>query len=66
MAKGFIFEKETPIPRINSFNFAVNDRPYDVYNTHTFYDPSMIDDPSYVWSSSSINADTAMGMPYLH
>jgi hypothetical protein len=54
------------MPRINAFNFAINDRPYDVYNTHTFYDPAMIDDISYSWTTLSVNADTAMGMAYMH
>jgi hypothetical protein len=38
-----MFENKVPHPRINAFNFAINDRPYDVLNTHTLYDPAMID-----------------------
>jgi hypothetical protein len=35
-------------------------------NTHSFYDPAMIDDPTYNWTAQSVNADTAMGMSNLH
>ena len=44
----------------------VNERPYDVLNTHTFYDPAMIDDWSYQFNAGSINQDTALGMSNLH
>lgn len=30
------------LPRINSHNFAVNDRCYNPNNTRTFYDPNML------------------------
>mgnify|MGYP003532050304 CR=1 FL=1 len=43
MAHDYTFSKK-PNPRINCFNFAINDRCYDIYNTHTLYDPAMIDD----------------------
>lgn len=66
MASGFMFEKKVPTPRINAFNFAINERCYDIFNTHTFYDPAMIDDQTYQWNSQSINSDTAMGMPNVH
>lgn len=26
------------LPRINAYNFALNERPYDIKNTQTFYD----------------------------
>ena len=35
-------------------------------NTHTLYDPAMIDDFSYQWGGFSVNYDTAMGMANLH
>ena len=60
-----MFSKQ-PMPRINAFNFAVNERCYDILNTHTLYDPSMIDNQNYVWNSYSVNYDTAMGMPNVH
>jgi len=66
MANGFAFCKTVPMPKINAYNFAINDRCYNILNTHTLYDPSMIDDPKYVWTSSSINYDTAMGMANIH
>jgi hypothetical protein len=52
--------------KINPFNFAINERCYNVLNTHTFYDPAMIDDVNYQWGSTSVNADTAFGMANVH
>lgn len=66
LANDYIFSKQKAAPKINAFNFAINERCYNVYNTHTFYDPGMIDVPTYQWTSNSINTDTAMGMPNLH
>lgn len=56
MANGYLFEKRIPAPRINPFNFAINERCYDIQNTHTFYDPAMIDNENYTWSPLSINS----------
>lgn len=66
MSNGYLFSSLAPNPRINAFNFAINDRCYNVYNTHSFYDPAMIDDEYYNWNPMSINSDTAMGMCNLH
>lgn len=52
--------------KINAFNFAINDRCYNIFNTHTFYDSFMIDDPYYKWNVGSVNSDTAMGMSLIH
>jgi hypothetical protein len=60
-----MFSKSS-LPRINNFNFAINERPYHITNMNTFYDPAMFQNPNYTFSSSSINADTAMGMPFIH
>lgn len=55
------------LPRINSHNFAINDRCYNPNNTQTFYDPAMlVQGSTYVFGPNSVNADTAMGMPYVH
>ena len=61
-----MFTKNSPMPRINAYNFEINERCYNVYNNHTFYDPAMIDDSQYVWNGTSINNDTALGMPNVH
>ena len=61
-----MFSKATPMPKINAYNFAINDRCYNPLNTHTLYDPAMIDDKAYVWDDQSINYDTAMGMANVH
>ena len=66
MSRDFFFVKNKPSPKINAYNFAINERCYDIMNTHTFYDPSMIDSSDYQWTSLSVNNDTAMGMANLH
>lgn len=62
-----MFSKSS-LPRINTYNFAVNDRCYDPTNTNTLYLPSSYNNPTNTtqWNSSSINADTALGMPFIH
>lgn len=57
---------KTPLPRINSYNFSVNERPYDVTNKNTFYDVSMLNNPSYQFNAKSVNADTGLGMSWIH
>jgi hypothetical protein len=66
LSTGLFFEKNKPPMKINAFNFAINERCYDILNAHTFYDPGMVDDPTYQWTNGSINADTAFGMPNVH
>lgn len=66
LSNNYMFSKGTPLPRINAYNFAINERCYDITNTNTLYDPSMIDNMKYVWNDTSINYDTAMGMPNIH
>jgi hypothetical protein len=56
----------SPMHRINAFNFAINERPYNIFNTHTMYDTAMIDNLNYAWNAQSVNYDTALGMPYVH
>ncbi len=66
MSNGHLFEKNKAKPKINEYNFAINDRCYDIMNTHTFYDPAMIDDLNYQWGGQSVNCDTAMGYANIH
>ena len=54
------------MPRINIYNFAVNDRPYNPTNRNTFYDPDLYNNQAYKFANNSINQDTALGMPYIH
>lgn len=61
----YMFSKAA-LPRINTYNFAINERPYNITNNNTFYDPSMLNNQAYTFTSSSVNADTAMGMSWLH
>lgn len=60
-----MFSKST-LPRINAFNFAINNRPYQVSNKNTFYDPNMLGNHNYVFTANSVNADTALGMSWIH
>lgn len=55
-----------PLPRINAFNFALNDRPYNIMNTNSLYDTAMIGNKRYNWTNASVNYDTALGMPNIH
>lgn len=57
---------KTTLPRINAYNFAINNRPYNPTNAQTFYDPSMLNNQNYSFGTNSVNADTAMGMCWIH
>ena len=61
-----MFNKVNPFPRINAYNFAINDRCYDPSKITPLYDRLMINTPGYVWTKDSVNVDTAMGMPWIH
>lgn len=50
------------MPKINKTNFAINGRIYNPSNSKTYYDPNMWQNKTYLWTSSSVNMDTAMGM----
>jgi hypothetical protein len=62
----YMFSNLTASPRINAYNFAINGRCYDVTNADTLYDPTMINNVDFGWSSSAVNADTAMGISSIH
>lgn len=55
-----------PLPKINTKNFAVNGRCYDTSNIATNWDKNMANKWNYEFNSSSVNADTAMGMSSFH
>ena len=57
---------KTPLPRINQFNFAINDRIYNVNNKNTFYDPALLNNINYSFTNSSVNGDTALGSTWIH
>lgn len=61
-----MFNKVNPWPRINAYNFAINERCYDITNQNSLYDPNMVDQKTYSWNSASVNYDTAMGMANIH
>ena len=66
LSNNYIFNLNTPMPKINRVNFAINGRNYNVKNTQTFYDPDMYLNPNYKWTQNSVNIDTAMGMSALN
>jgi hypothetical protein len=53
-------------PRINAYNFAINERCYNPYNVNTMYDGSMVNNPNFNWPAGSVNYDTALGMANIH
>lgn len=61
-----MFNKVNPWPRINTYNFAINDRCYDITNQRPLYDTNMINKTIYSWGTHSVNYDTAMGMANIH
>lgn len=61
-----MFNKVNPWPRINAYNFAINDRCYDITNKKTYYESSMQNNELYKFNQGSVNIDTALGMPWIH
>lgn len=61
-----MFNTNIPCPKINMKNFAINGRCYNTKNTKTFWDPQMSGNASYTFTSSTVNADTALGMSSFH
>jgi len=66
LSNNFLFNTNTPQPKINQYNFAINGRCYNPANNNPMYDPAMLNNPSYTWTGNSVNADTAMGMANFH
>lgn len=65
-SNGYMFSNLTAAPRINSYNFAINERCYNPANQQWFYDSSLRGNIYYAWNTNSINHDTAMGMSWIH
>ena len=65
-SNNYMFSHLTAMPRMNAYNFAINERCYNIENTNTLYDPGMINNSQYVWGKDSINTDTAMGYSSIH
>ena len=65
-ANNYMFSNLMASPRINAYNFAINNRCYDPTNSNFFYDSAMIGNRTYGWNSQTVNADTALGMPFIH
>lgn len=65
-ANNYVFNKNS-LPRLNIYNFAMNERCYDPSVVGTYYDPASFKNPNYSnWGLMSVNGDTALGMPYFH
>lgn len=60
----YMFSTNYPAPKINKYNFAVNNRIYDPSNKGSLYPPSAYMNPQS--TQGPINGDTAMGQPYIH
>lgn len=73
LANGYLFSTNTPMPRINTKNFAVNQRLYDTTNKKTLY-PNVIGNINTVGAIAQFsnltlqncNFDTAMGQSWFH
>jgi hypothetical protein len=70
-SNNFMFNKVNPFPRINAYNFAINDRCYDVNKVDPMYADLVstitnVNNSGMKWLDSSINSDTAQGMPWIH
>ena len=73
LSNGFLFNTNTPIPRINTKNFAINGRIYDTTNTRTLYPLNSITVNTVQGSGTlnllqlaTCNFDTAMGQSWFH
>lgn len=62
----YLFNTNYPHPKINRWNFAINNRCYNPYNTGPLYPSIMFQQPTQTAWINSVNGDTAMGLPYLH
>jgi hypothetical protein len=66
MSNNYLFTTNIPQPKINAYNFTLNERLYDPSKTSTLYDPTMWHSGYYAYNKDSVNGDTAMGQPYFH
>ncbi len=66
LSTNYLFNTNVPLPKINQKNFAINGRCYNVKNTNTYLDPNSYNNVNYLWTSNSVNADTALGMANFH
>ena len=65
-SNNFMFNKVNPFPRINSYNFAINDRCYDIEKVTPMYSAILGGSNLMSWTAANINSDTAQGMPFIH
>jgi hypothetical protein len=65
-SNNYMFTTNIPQPRINNYNFAVNERCYDPYNTKSYKPPGSFLIPWWQWKIGAINGDTALAMPWIH
>lgn len=66
MTYNYRFVTNTPQPRINSFNFAVNGRCYYPSATGAYYNSNLLyTNGTNVPTAALINGDTALGMPHM-
>lgn len=73
LSNNYLFSTNTPAPKINKKNFAINGRIYDTSNTKTLYPTAVLnraasvnlDDLESITITNS-NPDTAMGQSWFH
>jgi hypothetical protein len=73
LSNNFLFSTNSPTPKINTKNFAINSRCYDINNVNTYLNPKDYNTNQGDWGAvmntvenMSINADTAMGQSWFH
>jgi hypothetical protein len=68
-AYNYKFVTNTPQPRINSYNFAINGRCYDPTFNSPYYSPSLLFSQGAPFNNAAnglVNSDVAMGMSWVH
>jgi hypothetical protein len=73
LSNNYLFSTNTPLPKINKKNFAINGRIYDTTNTKTLYPVSSLNRTNNcdfnnidVLNIANTNPDTAMGQSWFH
>ena len=67
MSNNYKFVTNTPQPRINAWNFAINGRCYNAANTATFFRGNTMFGKSTInLDEQVVNTDTALGYSWWH
>jgi hypothetical protein len=67
LSNNYLFNVNSPSPRVNAKNFAINGRCYDPKIRASYLDPQIaVQGSAYKWTSKSINGETALGLSHFH